>query len=133
MAEGYISCSPEEFCTALGGFLEGFDSKIVAGVKTATEKTVKGMVTQTRASAPRRSGKYRLAITSEITHESPTGIAVTWGVSGRKGNLSHLLERGHATRGGGRTRAFAFIAPAQEAAEERLLDDIVKVVEDASR
>ena len=38
--------------------------------------------------------------------------------------LAHLLEHGHAKRGGGRTRAIPHILPAQEAAEEQLMNDI---------
>lgn len=38
--------------------------------------------------------------------------------------LTHLLEHGHAIRGGGRARAFPHIAPVAEAAEKTLLDNI---------
>ncbi|MBQ1296116.1 MAG: HK97 gp10 family phage protein [Clostridiales bacterium] len=40
--------------------------------------------------------------------------------------LAHLLENGHALRGGGRTRAFPHIAPVAERAEETLLETIKK-------
>ena len=40
--------------------------------------------------------------------------------------LAHLLENGHALRGGGRARAFPHIAPVAEKAEEELLETIKK-------
>jgi len=41
--------------------------------------------------------------------------------------LTHLLEKGHATSNGGRTRAFPHIAPVQQKASEELLDKIKKI------
>lgn len=40
--------------------------------------------------------------------------------------LTHLLEKGHALRGGGRTRAFPHIAPVAEKCEDELLKNIKK-------
>lgn len=40
--------------------------------------------------------------------------------------LAHLLEKGHALRGGGRTRAFPHIAEAAEHGESKLLENIKK-------
>ena len=40
--------------------------------------------------------------------------------------LTHLLEKGHALRSGGRTRAFPHIAPVAEKAEQELLQRIKK-------
>lgn len=40
--------------------------------------------------------------------------------------LTHLLEKGHALVGGGRTQAFPHIAPVEEKCEENLIKNIKK-------
>lgn len=42
--------------------------------------------------------------------------------------LTHLLEKGHAKRNGGRTRAFPHIAPVAEACEDELIKNIRKYI-----
>lgn len=42
--------------------------------------------------------------------------------------LPHLLENGHALRGGGRTRSFSHIAPVEEKLSEELYKAVVKAV-----
>lgn len=48
-----------------------------------------------------------------------------------KYRLTHLLEKGHALVGGGRTRAFPHIAPVAEKAEEELMDNIKRGINNA--
>ena len=45
-------------------------------------------------------------------------------VHSKRYQLTHLLEFGHAKRGGGRTRAFPHIAPVEQAGIEQLTRDI---------
>ena len=48
-----------------------------------------------------------------------------------KYNLAHLLEKGHALVSGGRTRAFPHIAPVEQEAEEELMENIKKGINNA--
>ncbi len=88
-------------------------------VKKAGKTTKEGI----NDSAPVRTGKYAKSWTSKVTAESSSGIEVTV-YSPRRYMLAHLLENGHAKRGGGRVRAIPHIHPAEEAAEEQLERDI---------
>lgn len=45
--------------------------------------------------------------------------------------LTHLLEKGHVTRSGGRTRKFEHILPAEQAAEKLALKKIEEAVKEA--
>ena len=74
-----------------------------------------------------RTGKYKKSWKNKTTSENANTIQVT--VYSSVPGLPHLLEHGHAKRGGGRVSAIPHIAPAEEAAEEKLLKDIEKALE----
>lgn len=44
--------------------------------------------------------------------------------------LTHLLERGHATRNGGRTKAFVHIAPVEEKYVNEYIKDVERIIKD---
>ena len=83
-------------------------------------KTVKQKIEST---APRKTGKYAKSWTVKKTRETSDSIQVVVHSKNRY-QLAHLLEHGHAKRGGGRTRAFPHIAPAEQAGTEQLIKDI---------
>ena len=64
----------------------------------------------------------QLADTVKKTRETSDSIQIV--VHSKRYQLTHLLEFGHAKRGGGRTRAFPHIAPAEQAGIEQLARDI---------
>lgn len=78
---------------------------------------------QIGATAPKRTGKYAKSWKTKNTKETSTELQVTV-YSPTRYMLAHLLENGHAKRGGGRVKAIPHIKPAEEAGEEQLVRDI---------
>ena len=79
-------------------------------------KTAKKQIEQT---APRKTGRYAKSWAVKKVSETSNSLEVTVHSRNRY-MLTHLLENGHAKRGGGRVRAIPHIAPAEEVAAESL-------------
>ena len=86
-----------------------------AAVKKAGDEAKKDV----QAGAPVKSGKYKKSWTVKTTKENANTLEVTVHSRNRY-QIAHLLEFGHAKRGGGRVRAFPHIAPAEQKAAELL-------------
>ena len=83
-------------------------------------KTVKQQIEST---APKKTGKYSRSWAVKKVRETSDSIQVVVHSKTRY-QLTHLLEFGHAKRGGDRTRAFPHIEPAEKAGMEQLMKDI---------
>ena len=92
-------------------------------LKEDVKKAGKTVKQQIESTAPRKTGKYAKSWTVKKTKETSDSIQVVVHSKNRY-QLAHLLEHGHAKRGGGRTRAFPHIAPAEQAGTEQLMKDI---------
>ena len=106
--------------------LEEYAELATDDMKKAVKDAGKFCKEEVSANAPVRTGKYAKSWKSKTTSENANAIEVT--VYSSVPGLPHLLEHGHAKRGGGRVRAIPHIAPAEEAAEEKLLKDIEKAL-----
>lgn len=78
---------------------------------------------QIEATAPRRTGRYAKSWAVKKVSESSNSLEVTVHSKNRY-MLTHLLENGHAKRGGGRVAAIPHIAPAEEVAIQSLEQNI---------
>ena len=86
-------------------------------LKAAVKKTGNEVKKQIQSTAPRDSGKYSKSWSVKMTKESSNGMEVTV-YSRNRYQLAHLLEFGHAKRGGGRVAARPHIAAAEQAGIE---------------
>ena len=82
-------------------------------MKKAVRKTAKSVKDEISANAPKRTGAYSKSWTANKTGENRHSLEMTVHSKNRY-QLAHLLEKGHAKRGGGRVSGKPHIAPAEE-------------------
>ena len=115
--------SIDQLADAVNEQLQEYNKLSAEVVKTAVTKAGNAVKNDIGANAPKKTGRYAKSWRTKKTKETSTELQVTV-YSPTRYMLAHLLEHGHAKRGGGRVRAIPHIAPAEEAAEETLRKDI---------
>ena len=96
-------------------------------MKKAVTKAGQTVRKEIKAGAPVKTGRYAKSWTTKKTKESSTRLEVTV-YSPSRYMLAHLLENGHAKRGGGRVRAIPHIKPAEEHGMEQLENDLERAL-----
>ena len=115
--------SVDQLAQAVIEGLEEYNKLATDTVKKAVKKAGTTVKNEIKGNAPRKSGRYASSWRTRTTAESSTSLHVTV-YSPSRYMLAHLLEHGHAKRGGGRVRAIPHIAPAEAAGEQQLTQDI---------
>lgn len=110
-------------CDAVMEGLMEYASLTTDTVKDAVKVSAKTVKKEIQANAPQRTGRYKKSWTSKKTAENSNSMTVTV-YSKDRYQIAHLLEHGHAKRGGGRVAGKAHIAPAEEQGRKELLDRI---------
>lgn len=98
------------------------------GMKQAVNGAGKTVRKEIQANAPSRTGKYAKSWRVKKTSESSRALEVTVH-SPTRYQIAHLLEHGHAKRGGGRVAARPHIAAAEQAGIEQLERDIERCIQ----
>ena len=122
------SIGVDQLGAAIARELTIYGQHVIDGIKQEAKAGAARLVKQTKATAPvgKRQKHYRDSIKSKKTMETDRAIEYTWYVDGSDYRLSHLLERGHALRDGGRTNGTHFI----EKASDPILEEYLAAVEE---
>lgn len=106
--------------------VQEYTEAVTAAIEKEVEATSKQVLAEIKSSAPERTGKYRKAFARAKVSERGSVKYVIY--NRLKPHLTHLLEKGHAKRGGGRVAARPHLAPAYDkhvpAMEERIKEII---------
>lgn len=129
-----INVKPEQLDEAIREQLESYSEEIRQNLnknlKEVADKTAETL--KKGGSYQERTGKYTpdWSVTARKTSATQ---GEQYSVHNRKHyQLTHLLEKGHVTRSGSRTRAFQHILPAEQAAQEMAVEAAEKAVRDAN-
>lgn len=104
--------------------LQEYSKLASSEVKRAVRKSAKTVKEKIETGAPSRTGRYKSSWVATKQEESSQSLQMVVHSKDRY-QLSHLLENGHAKRGGGRVAAIPHIAPAEQEGVE-LLQSLIK-------
>jgi hypothetical protein len=110
---------PEQLAQEVMSGLEEYKDLAVDVLKKEIQEAGKTANKQIEQTAPHRTGRYAKSWAVKKISETSSSLEVTVHSKNRY-MLTHLLENGHAKRGGGRVAAIPHIAPAEEAAVQAL-------------
>lgn len=130
-----VKVKPEQLDEAIRGQLETYSAEITKNINENLKE-----VADTTAETLKKGGAYKERTgkyTPDWSVTARKAVSTTQGeqysVHNRKHyQLTHLLEKGHVTRNGKRTRAFEHILPAEQAAEEMVVEAVEKAVRSAN-
>lgn len=108
--------------------LEEYADLAAEDVKQAVKDAGETVRKEIRANAPKDTGNYAKSWAVRKTKEASSSLTLTVHSKNRY-QLAHLLEFGHAKRGGGRVSAQPHIAAAEAKGMEQLEDEIRKALE----
>ena len=86
---------------AVRDILQDYSVEVAKAAEEAVTEVSKEATKKLRQTSPKRSGKYGKGWASKVEKTPTTAEATVYGKTGTY-QLAHLLEHGHARRGGGR-------------------------------
>lgn len=105
----------------IAGIMETYAADTAEGMKEAARAVAKEAVKELKQTSPKgrgsKKGHYKDGWTSKVESEKAGAIEIT-AYNRKKPGLTHLLEKGHAKRGGVRVNGIPHIAPVEKRAIE---------------
>ena len=115
--------SIDDMASEIMSGLQEYADLAAAEMKKAVKKTATEVKKEISANAPVKSGRYKKSWTTKTAKENSHTLEMTV-YSKDRYQIAHLLEHGHAKRGGGRVAAIPHIATA-EANGEQMLEKLI--------
>jgi len=123
------SIKTDDFAKEVVKTLEEYSESTTEILYDEIRNAINAARNEARQRSPGRSSKvYAKGWRTRIDKESSTEASAV-AFAGKLSPVTHLLEFGHATRNGGRTREFPHVAPAQETAEKYLDEALTRRLE----
>lgn len=109
--------------------LTEYSEEVTEATKKVVDEVADGVMTETKNHITWKDKVYSKSFALKTSFEDRRNKRKTWYVKSPHYRLTHLLEFGHITRNGGRTRAFPHIRYGDEFAKENLPKKIKEAIE----
>lgn len=106
--------------------LDDYGIEVGLEMEKASKEVAEDTAKMLNKNAPKMTGDYAESWTYGVGETKRTRHTMIVYAEKPEYALSHLLEKGHQNRNGGRTPAIVHIAPAEEAAAEKLKKELIK-------
>lgn len=119
----------DKFQSEIEKILDDYKDQVTDGVQDSVEAATKAGARAVKGEAQGKfngTGKYAKGWTSKVEKDRLGAHGVIYNKS--LPGLNHLLEHGHANRGGGRTPGEVHIKPVEEMAVKEFEEKVVKSI-----
>lgn len=120
-------CNPYDISAVLAEELQKYSGEVTEEVKQAVDDVSEELVEDIKNDSPKKTGKYAKGWRYKTEYESKTDKRNRV-YNATDYQLTHLLEYGHAKKGGGRVEGKAHIRPNEEKAIKQLEKKIEEAV-----
>lgn len=103
-----------------------YTDDVAEAVEKKVDEVADLVLEEVKRTAPKRTGKYRRGFVKTNRDEPGRVRRFVW--NRRRYMLVHLLEFGHAKRGGGRVAARPHLRPAYDKYVPKLLEEIKRII-----
>ena len=127
-----VNSSKFNFAEIVQGYLYDFRDDVAEATFEAIEEVSKESVKRLKSTSPKKTGKYAKGWTRKLDKGRVSVGAVVYGKKPETYAVAHLLEHGHAKRGGGRTEPVPHIKEVEQWAITETEDRILRKLENYS-
>ena len=99
----------DEMADTITSWLFDYDETVTDVAKEVVDEIAEGTMEEIKQHITWKDNKYSKSFKLKTSFEDKRNKRNTWYVKSPHYRLTHLLEFGHATRDGGRTRAFPHV------------------------
>lgn len=121
-----LTIDPDALTVALNEIFDDVDKAVVVAGNDAVKAGASTSAKEWRKGAPVDKGKYKKTIRYKVNKSGGEPEATVYSL---EPGLPHLLEKGHARIGGGRTKAIEHVAPAADAGIEKAMQTANEVLD----
>ncbi|WHX35270.1 HK97 gp10 family phage protein [Paenibacillus polymyxa] len=111
--------------------VQEYTDDVEKGIDQHLDEVAEKVRQEAETSAPKHTGKYAKGFKVSDQSKGTLKRLVVW--NKKHSRRVHLLEFGHAKRGGGRVRAYPHLRPAYEHHAAHLVDDIKRIIRNGGR